>query len=97
MNTTNDTEFLSQHAKLKPKDHHLMSHNIDNMRCGADALIDESLLSLMTDENSKIMSKYVYTDQLATMIKKKFVFGSFDSSMYVLSVFLQLNKVTSTD
>ena len=59
MNTTNDTEalyseFLSQHAKLKPKDHHLMSYNIDNMLCGADALIDESLLSPMTDENSRI-------------------------------------------
>ena len=57
---------------------------IDNLRYGADTLVDESVLRPMTDENSKSMflphvGKH-YTDQLATMIKKKFVCGPFDTS-----------------
>ena len=61
-----------------------MARTIDNLRFGADALVDETLLKPMTDENSKsmhspIVGKY-YTDQLATMIKKKFVCGPFETS-----------------
>ncbi len=61
-----------------------MARTVVNLRFGADALVDESVLRPMMDENLKSMflphvGKH-YTDQLATMIKKKFVCGPFDTS-----------------
>ncbi len=57
------------------------------MRQGADALLDPTLLTPMTDENRKsVLHPEVArhnTDQLATMIKKKFVAGPFDSPLFL--------------
>ena len=73
----------SIHSKLTDVQKFNMQRTINNMRHGADALIDPSLITPMTDENSKsVLQPEVarhYTDQLATMIKKKFVAGPFDS------------------
>ena len=61
-----------------------MQRTLDNMRNGADALIDPSKVSPMTDQNSKsVLHPEVgkhYTDQLATMVKNKFVAGPYDTS-----------------
>ena len=61
-----------------------MQRTIDNMRFGADALIDPTLLTPMVEENGRsVLQPEVarhYTDQLATMVKKGFVAGPFDKS-----------------
>lgn len=61
-----------------------MRRTLDNMRFGADALIDPSKVSPMVDQNGKSVlqpevARY-YTDQLVTMVKNKFVAGPFDTS-----------------
>lgn len=77
-------EFLAVYDDLDPDQRFNMARTIDNMRFGADALIDPTLLNPMVEENGRsVLQPEVarhYTDQLATMVKKGFVAGPFDES-----------------
>lgn len=54
---------------------------IQDLRYGADSLVNEDLLSPLCDSNAKNMSQQkigsFYTDQLVTMQKKKYISGPF--------------------
>lgn len=77
-------EYLAMYDKITGDQRFNMQRTIDNMRNGADALIDPSQLTPMSDENSKSVLQpdvgRFYTDQLATMVKNGFVAGPFDTS-----------------
>ena len=77
-----EKEILDNYEKLTEVQRFNMQRTIDTMRNGADALIDDSKLNFMEDENSKSVLQtevaQFYTDQLATMVKKRFVCGPYD-------------------
>lgn len=79
-----EAEFLELYDRFDEMQVHNITRTIENMRYGADALIDETLLGDLDDDNSKSVLlpdvAQFYTDQLATMVKKGYVCGPFDES-----------------
>ncbi len=74
--------YLSVKEKLNKYEIDLIEKVINDLKVGADACIDESLISSLNVENSKSMyNKSVgvgYTDQLCSWLKQGFVAGPFD-------------------
>ena len=79
-----EKEYLDLYNNLDDNQRFNIERTLLNLREGADALVDESKLHPLDDDNSKsVLLPEVarhYTDQLATMIKKGFVAGPFDES-----------------
>lgn len=74
--------YLSVKEKLTDYEIDLIEKVIYDLKMGADAFINESLISSLNVENSKSMYKKSvavgYTDQLCTWLKQGFVAGPFD-------------------
>lgn len=77
-----ESEYNELYDRLDIMQKHNIEKTINTMRDGADALIDEDLVSDLQDENGRSVLQpevaQFYTDQLVTMIKNGFVAGPFE-------------------
>ena len=79
-----ENEILFLHDKLSIPQRISALQCINDIRYGADSLVDKSMITNLDDSNSSNMGNQkigsFYTDQLVTLLKKKFISGPFIES-----------------
>ena len=79
-----DREYKELYDRLDIMQKHNIERTLNTMRYGADALIDEDLITVLQDDNSKSVLQpdvaQFYTDQLVTMVNNGFVSGPYEEN-----------------
>lgn len=96
-----ETEYLSLKHRLHSGQQMSILHSINDLRFGADSLVDFNKIGPLHDTNAVNMRLSTigsfYTDQLVTMIKDKYVSGPFDISPFPNARINSLFVIEQTD